>query len=281
VNTSPDASYPHQALDAAIQAARISDPIIPGDNGLQHVMMPPNYRLHELRDPFALPPYIAAHPVVDDKTSLIEYTNRFSDMRSIIMADYDRGTICARLDWHHSNDDEAPAALAAQANTHSCTLKLLPSEEFSRWNAFEMAAPKTGGMHSQAEFAAFLEENAADVIIPDPTVLIEISRDLEAVQGVNFASRTRLESGDRAFTYETETKTKGELRVPREFTLAIPLYNGEPAIEIRCALRFQVTPGGLLLGYEWRRVEYARRSHFNAIAHSVAEETGRPVFFGR
>ena len=112
-------------------------------------------------------------------------------------------------------------------------------------------------------------------------MLIEISRDLEAVQDVNFKSSTRLESGDRAFVYETETRTKGEVKVPREFALNIPLYNGEEPVVIRCALRFRVNAGGLFLGFEWRRVEYARQAHFMQIAHMAAEETGLPVFYGR
>lgn len=273
-------SYPSEALNTAIDAARIAEPEIIGPGGEQFLTLRKDFVLVEVPNKYGIAPYIIASPVVDDRDSLITYTNRFRDNRSIIMADYDAGKITTRLDWHHDNAS-AHWPIGTGAARHTCSLTLLPSEEFTRWNAYEMATPKTGGMHSQAEFAAFLEENANDVVDPEPGILIEISRDLEATQGVTFASRTRLESGDRAFTYETETKTKGELRVPREFTLNIPLYNGEPAIEIKCAFRFQVTAGGLLLGYEWRRVEYQRRAHFNAIAHEVSEATGCPLIFGR
>ena len=76
-------------------------------------------------------------------------------------------------------------------------------------------------------------------------------------------------------------RTKGEVKVPREFRLAIPLFHGEAPSEIRCALRYRISPQGLVLGFEWRRVEYQRRAQFRELAYLIAEETGCPVFFGR
>lgn len=260
---------PRGALNAAIDAARLASPVAVETNGISHVLVPGGYGLQAVADPDRLPPYIKGTAVtVDDRASLVAYTNRFSDARSVLIADYDAGAITAALDWH--SEDGSP-----QPRQHKCVLKLRADEAFARWNAMQ------GKLVSQAEFAAFLEENAVDVITPEPAVLIEISRDLEATQGVTFKSSTRLESGDRAFVYENETRTKGDVKVPREFTLMVPIYNGEEPVELRCALRFRVTDGGLLLGFEWRRVEYQRRAYFTQIATAAAEDTGRPVFFGR
>ena len=38
--------------------------------------------------------------------------------------------------------------------------------------------------------------------------------------------------------------------------------------------------GGLMMGFQWHRVEYQRRAHFAEIATKAAEETGLPVFAG-
>src|SRR5690606_26722301 len=111
--------------------------------------------------------------------------------------------------------------------------------------------------------------------------MIEISRDLEATQGASFKSSTRLENGDRKFVYETEMHVKGDLHVPQRFKLSIPLFQGEGPVELDAALRFRVTPDGLLLGFEWRRVEYQRLSHFRLIAAEIVEATGVPLFYGR
>lgn len=263
---------PRQFLDTAIAVAARETPLIDLGNGQRRVIVPNGFDLHTADDPHALPPFIKSKVVVDDRASLVAYTNRFADSRSVLVADYDAGTIAAVLDYHGCN---AEGELQPAPGRHLATLKLRDSEEFKRWNAIQ------GDRLPQAEFAAFLEENSEDICDPDPAVMIEISRDLEATQGVTFKSSTRLENGDRAFVYETETRTKGELRVPREFHLQIPLYQGEAPARLRCAFRWQVSGGGLVLGFEWRRVEYLRQAFFAQIATQASEETGVPVFYGR
>lgn len=269
-------AHPESALDAAIKAARLASPVIDGPHGTRYILVPDGFRLEAAHDPHALPPHIVKTAVVvDQRASLSAYVNRFSDIRSILIADYDAGSIKAVLDWHFDNAVFEGGSLDPQPREHTCTLKLRPSEEFKRWAEME------NSFHGQAEFAAFLEENAVDVIDPEPAVLIEISRDLEGTQGVTFKSSTRLENGDRSFVYETETRAKGDIKVPREFVLSIPLYDGEEPVPLRCAFRWRINSGQLQMGFVWRRVEYQRRAHFAQIATAASEETGRPVFFGR
>ncbi|OWU83829.1 hypothetical protein ATO6_15480 [Oceanicola sp. 22II-s10i] len=264
---------PRGSLDAAIDAARLAQPVIKTDDGREFHFVPAGHQLIDHSDPFRMPPYIHQQVVVDDRASLVAYANRFSDDRSIILADINAGTIKACLDWHTANQGDTPNA--AQPGKHSVTLKLQDSEEYARWDKME------GGMHAQADFAMFIEENVADVEDPDHSTLLEICRDLEATQGTVFRSGVRLENGDRSFTYETETKVKGTLSVPTEITLAIPLYHGEDPVTIRAKFRFKVSGDGLLLGFRWHRVEYQRQATFRAMAFQAAEETGLLVMFGR
>ena len=270
-------AHPESALDAAIKAARLASPVIEGPNGARHILVPEGFRLEAAHDPHALPPHIVKTAVeVDQRASLSAYVNRFSEPeRTILIANYDAGTIRAVLDWHTGNQAASYEPLLSMPREHSCTLKLRPSEEFKRWDEME------NSFHGQAEFAAFLEENAVDVADPEPAVLIEISRDLEGTQGVTFKSSTRLENGDRSFVYETETKARGDIKVPREFVLSIPLYDGENPVPIRCAFRWRINGGQLQMGFIWRRVEYQRRAHFTQIATAASEDTGCPVYFGR
>lgn len=267
-------NLPGASLDAAITAARLAEPVL-GLDDRTFVFVPRNFELVDKTDPFKLPPRIEQKLVVDDRASLVAYVNRFLDERSVILADFDSGSVTARLDWHTSNMLADEEALRAQPCRHTATLALRPSEEFKRWSKVQ------GELMAQAEFAAFLEENAVDIVDPEPGVMIEISRDLEATQGASFKSSTRLENGDRGFIFETETRVRGEVKVPREFVLRIPLYHGEDAVDLRCAFRWRFSGGGLAMGFEWRRVEYQRRAHFTLLATAVAEATGCPVFFGR
>lgn len=270
--TQQDAA-PRAALDAAIEAARLADPVIEGPHGRRHVLVPEGMKLAEAHDPYVLPPRIGQGVTVDDAASLIVYANRFSDARSLIVADIDSLRIAARLDWHRGNQDADP--LAPQPAVHTATLALRESEEFRRWKAVE------GEMHDQMAFAEFLDENACDIVDPDPADMIEIARELEATQGVAFKASTRLQTGERSLTYETETHVKSEMRVPTQFTLQIPLFQGEAPVDIKASFRFRPTPGGLRLGFVWRRVEYRMQAEFAQIATRVAEQAGLPVIFGR
>lgn len=266
------AADPRAELDAAIDLERLANPVIDGERGKRWAFVPDGYSLQDIGDKYRLPPHVVQSIRLDDRESLTAYVNRFSSENSVIVANFDAMAIATVLDWHPHN--QADGFGVSGANEHRATLKLLMSEEFKRWNDFE------GNLHSQAEFAAFLEENAVDITDPEPGVMIEISRDLEATTQVGFKSSTRLENGDRKFTYESDTRVENDVVVPREFQLTIPLYNGEEPVELRAAFRFRPQADGLKLGFEWRRVEYQRRAYFEKIATQVAEDTGLPVFFG-
>jgi uncharacterized protein YfdQ (DUF2303 family) len=271
-STSPT-DIPRPAFDVTLEAARLSNPVVNGEDGRQHVFVPNGMALRDITDPHRLSPRAAAAVSLDEKRSLVEYLSRFVLKGSVLIADFDTLSITAIIDYHEESADMAAGSVGSVS--HMAKFALRPSEEFARWDGFE------GELHSQAEFAAFLEENAVDVVEPNSATLIEISRDLEAVQDVNFKSSTRLGSGDRSFTYENETKTKNDVVVPTKFMLNIPLYQGESPVKLTAALRFRVTATGLVLGFEWRRVQYQRLAYFRQIATDIVEATGVPVFFGR
>lgn len=264
---------PRAALDAALEAARLANPVVEGPHGTRHIFVPEGFALKDVSDPYVVPPHIRGAVETDDADSLIGYANRFSDERSIILADIDALTVTAILDWHRSNEGDEP--LRAQPTMHEARLRLRESEEFKRWAAME------NELHDQMAFAEFLDENASDIVDPEPSVMIEIARDLEATQGVAFKAGTRLQTGERSLTYETETHVKGEMKVPTQFTLQIPLFAGEAPVDVLASFRFRPRPDGLKLGFVWRRVEYRRQAEFRAIAFRVSEATGLPVMFGR
>lgn len=268
---------PHHYIEAAMKAAALSDPVVLGPDGRAYALVPDGMKVSELPDRDWLPTYPEATVKVDVKDSLIGYVNRFSDQRSVIFADYETLTVGAVLDWHNHNmrPDAGDIGAKSGPRKHVAQLRLRPSEAFKRWDAIQ------GKMIDQAEFASFLEENSEDIVDPDPTVMIEISRDLEANIGSAFKSSIRLENGDRALRFDTETRIATEVVIPREFKLNIPLWDGEDSVLLRCAFRWRARAEGLMLGFEWRRVEYLRRGSFAEIAHAVAEATACPVFMGR
>jgi uncharacterized protein YfdQ (DUF2303 family) len=274
ITPATDPYLPGQALDAAIGAAFLADRTIIGPDGRAHAYVPPGHSLKELPNDSYLPPWVRQRLIVDDRASLTAYAARHRNSNSIIIADYDAGTVSARLDWHPHNDDAAHGSAAADA--HTVTLRLRPSEEFTRWDAME------GKLHSQEDFARFLEENSSDVGFPEAATMIEISRDFEATVGQSYKSSVRLDNGDRKLRFESETRALNEVVIPQKFTLNIPVYNGEEPEDLTANFRWRADgSGGVQLGFQWHRVEYQRRARFVQIAATAAEATGLPFYIGR
>jgi len=269
------AHAPGSALEAAIRAGFLAKQEIEGQDGAKHVFVPKDFTLVKLSDDTQLPPWPRQKITVDDRASLSAYANRHSRPGiSILIADYDALKITAHLDWHPANDHDL--AGKAAPDQHAVTLALRLSEEFARWDGFE------GKLHSQEDFARFIEENSVDIAFPEAAIMLEISRDLEAAVGQTFKGRVNLSNGDRAMKFESETKVQNEIAIPEKFVLSIPIYNGEHQMDLTCLFRWRANgQGGLLMGFQWHRVEYQRRAHFAEIAARAAEETGLPIFAGR
>lgn len=262
------------AIKAVIAANTLTKPQIDTEDGRSFLLLPRDFDAKDISDPYRLPPRAAATVTVDARGSLEHYAKRHLDSDySAIFADYDKGTITAVLDWHPHN--QALAAGEAGARKHICQLTLRPSEEFARWNAM------AGKLHPQEDFARFIEENAIDITDPEPAHMIELSRDLEAVQSSSFKARTRLENGDMTFVFENESKITSRVVAPQSFTVTIPLYLGEEPEVLQAKFRWRPTPDGLRLGFEWHRVEYMRQARFAQIAAASAEATGLPWYLGR
>ena len=269
--TNIDAGNFFKTALAAAQAARF-DETLKTLGGREYALVPDGFKMQDVTDSRWLQPYPAAAIIVDEREALAAYVNRFAEPGTILVADVDAGVVAALIDYHLEPQE---MGAATGPRLHTAELRLRPSEEFARWDGFE------GELHPQAEFARFLEENACDILHPESATMIEIAHDLSAMEGVKFASKVDLRNGNRRFHYENETKVDGDIVIPARFTLNIPLYAGEAPIALEALFRYRVAGSGLVLGFEWRRVEYLKLSHFKQIAFAVAESTGRPVYLGR
>lgn len=263
------------SLDDVLFAAAKSSPTINVGDGRVYAQVPTGMKLVDVTDPDVISDHPATNVKVDDPESLSTYINRFSTVSTVIFADVDKLTVQGIIDYHSASELSSNIRSANGYARHNASLVLRKSEEFKRWNEAE------GRLMGQAEFAAFLEENIIDVTDPEPTVLLEIARDLEAIKDVNFKSSVSLESGDRKFRYEDETKIKGEIAVPKVFALTFPLFVGDEPVTVEALLRYRITPDGLMLGFQWKRVQYMILERFSEIAAKVSADTDVPLMYGR
>lgn len=268
-------------FETALDAAQLIDRRpIKTDDGSEYLVIPQTHALQDVTDPHRLPSYINETRQFDDEASFNTYVNAYREEDALICGDYDKDQFFCVLDYHKKLDAAGGVEPAPRTHTrpagHRATLQLRPSNEWRDWSAFEAA-----GLITQAEFARFLEENASDVVSPEPNRLIEIARDLEVSTGCKFRQKTDLQSGDRVMYYESEDKVLNNISIPQSIVIEIPLWQGDEPVRLEALFRYRAGEGGLKLAINWRRADHIRQAKFMAIGHSIAEATGVNVLFGR
>ncbi len=160
----------------------------------------------------------------------------------------------------NDNADSHIAGWQDHSAKYSCPL----SPEWKTWTA------SSGKQMSQADFAAFIENNLPDIAKLPAADMLEISRSLEAKKKVNFASGIRLSNGQNELTYEEEitgTAQKGQLNVPEEFTIGIAVLEGGVSYAVQARLRYRIADSGkLTMWFELIR------------PHKVVEDAAREVW---
>lgn len=243
-----------------------------------------------------LPKLVTQHVQVQTAASLIEYVNRFQNEHTTLFADITRNSIQAIIDYHRQptansngpgSESDKPASVdlsdlpIAALAVHRATLALPFSVEWQTWNGV------SDRLMSHRDFASFLEENSIDILpLEDfrtgdqkgdetiPTTLLEMCRDLQVINNVNFSSTVR--DGDYtsvAFQKENDAATKGGIKLPPQIKLHIPVYFGEPAVVVTAFIRKRVDDNGLRLGVKLSRIENVRQDEFHRIVEGVVEET--------
>lgn len=255
------------------------------ENGERQLIVLPNgdggYEINDVTPPHTLPPprptYVSQVVQVQDAASLIAYVNRFKSDATMLFANLNTSSIEAALDYHQRGGLDG--ALPAQADlvAHRADMTLPFSEEWRTWTEID------GKMMSQLAFVRFLEENAVDIVAPATADLIEVCRDIQGLRNVEFTSVVRAESNTaERFMYADTSgvRGKGEVDIPREFTLSIPVYFNDRAYDIRALLRNEIEDGKLKLGIKlWRR-EYVRQTAFRNVMGEIETATNITPLFG-
>lgn len=257
----------------ATKGAQIPQTVKGGDNR-EFLVLPKDYTQLEITDPHGAPakkpPFVKQSVTLQATESLIEYVNRFKSDDTVLFADIYQNSIAALIDYHGAPDKAAHVA-------HKATMQLPFSEEWKTWTGI------SGKMMQQLEFARFVEENGTDVKAPAGGELLDVIRDLQARRNVSFvkAVRTATDNENFEFSDSTEMRTKGDIEVPSKFLLGLPVYFGEPDVELYAFLRWKLDEGSLGLGVALHRAEHVRQAVFKQIVLAVGDKTSCPVVFGK
>ena len=220
--------------------------------------------------------------------SFIDLVNRHKDAHSAIFGktEWPQPALRAVIDYHQT--DGAP-----RFGQHHVVYEFPLTDEFRAW------IKGNGAAMEQAEFAAFLEEHAAELAAPfdgeksefellfkekfaTPADLIALSRNLEIHVGAKVKRAERLASGERTVEFvEEHLNGKGErVDIPGIFMVAVPAFVDGDNVRIPARLRYRVMGGGIKWFYQLYRWEWWLRQRVKDDLDQASEETALPAFEG-
>lgn len=248
--------------------------IIEGPGGRHYLLTSPEVTAKDITPAGAAksftPDRIAQTPTLQTAQSLGDYLALFKTASSVLFANIALNQIVGAIDYH------APGS--AELVSHKATLNLPFSTEWKLWNAID------GEMHSQLDFARFLDENKDDISSPRGADLVEIVKDLIAVESANSKANVRINSDNVDFTFTASTDARsgsgGQLEIPKEFELHIPVYFGEEPVPMKARLRWKNSNEGVTFGVVLLRKEQVRQDEFKRVVGQVSETAALPVFYG-
>jgi uncharacterized protein YfdQ (DUF2303 family) len=140
----------------------------------------------------------------------------------------------------------------------------------------------------QSVFAQHLEDGIPQIVSPPAADLLEIASKFTATKTITVESGRRVQNGDVQFTYHEESKegagAKGDVLIPTEFRLMLPVFNHGAAVQVVAKLRWRIGLDGLQIGYRLDNVEGLVREAFLVVANQISEAivpgTGDVVVFG-
>lgn len=254
------------ALEAGLQLADAKDVA-----GHPYIVVPAGAELKDAEFLMDAPLRKKGVVVLNDVASFIAYVLAEKTASTRLYGSYKEPGFVAVFNDYAA---EGPAWKDYRAS-YACPL----STEWKEW------VGASGRKMSQADFAAFIENNLPDIAVPPAADMLEISRSLEAKKKVNFASGIRLSNGQNELTYEEQisgTASKGKLSVPEEFVIGVPVLEGGIKYAVTARLRYRIADGGALaMWFELVRPHKILEDAVQAVWQEIAQKTELTVFNGK
>lgn len=200
-----------------------------------------------------------------DVTSFIHYVGQHNEGDATsVWVDSTTGRSVAVLNDHTARDEHAGWG------DHRAVFSPETTPEWRRWISAD------GKLMDQEAFAQFLEDGLSEIAIPDGTVLLEVAKTLEGKHNVEWGAAVRLDNGAvRASYIETATAKagqRGDLEVPTDFTLVLPVFRGEEPVQIDAKLRWRLREQKLQLAFRLDNPHRAVQAAIDAIVEKLRDK---------
>ena len=220
--------------------------------------------------------------------SFIELVNRHKNEGSAVFGKtaWPQPALTAVIDYHGEK-------AAARWGRHRIRYAFPVTDEFKVW------IEKNGKPMEQAEFAAFLEDHAAELSaaygpeaaeyeslfkekFATPADLIALSRNLEIHVGAKVKRAERLQTGERTVEFvEEHLNGKGEqVDIPGIFMVSVAAFVDGELVRIPARLRYRIQGGSIHWFYQLYRWQFWLRDQVKNDLDTVKQKTELPTFEG-
>jgi uncharacterized protein YfdQ (DUF2303 family) len=229
-----------------------------------------------------------------DVPSFVRYVDDHRTEGTVITGTFDQlgGSFRALIDYSapwspEAGEPEAQIPGAPSWCEHTAVLNLTATPEWAKWLS------KNTVKFDQVEFAEFLEDNAADITVPEtddgatwPTQLdlMSTALTLQVKTGVNFSNAVRLQNGQTQLTYQESVQghhgTDGTMVVPDKFALALAPFVASPKYLVKARLRYRAAGGKASFTYQVERPHLIIKNAFEDILKQIAAGLDCQVLLG-
>lgn len=245
----------------------------------EFLALPEGYKLEDLEKFKNAPRRKHAKVSMDDTNSFVDYVKRHGSLaNATVWCDADFvGNKVAFISILNDNGEQD-----GEQHWRDHTAKFSPtfSEEWNRWTKMNKH------QFSQAEFAAFIEENLKDIAgvegSPTGAQMLEMALSFEANQDMRFKSAIRLQNGgvQMSFVQDDDSQTMAKMQMFDRFSLGLPVFWNGDAYRLDARLRYRVRDGKLTFWFELIRQDKVLEASTTTLIEKIKSETAKPFFFG-
>ncbi|EQM69989.1 DUF2303 family protein [Pseudomonas tohonis] len=231
-------------------------------------LLPDDVKVESLEHLLPAPTRTKVSRTLLDAASFIEYANRFkSPATSLFCNGPDERGFKAIFDYHQPGQ---PAW-----GDHTALYVCPTTTEWSRW----LKANRQP--FEQADFAAFIEDNIKDIVVPPEDTqapsaadMLEISRTLSAQKNLQFRQGVRLDNGAVQFTFNEEINGQagnaGQLSIPEQFYIGVKPFLGGDTFCIPARFRWRITDKqALSIRFELVRPDKVLEMAYSAVREQI------------
>lgn len=190
--------------------------------------------------------------------SFNRYVNEHKDEHSRIYATETPPLVTVVFDEHESQG-------AARWRQHRAKYFCPLSPEWMAWIKGDQQPME------QVIFAEFLEDNSKDVVVPDSAGIVETALTLSVKKDIQFSNKVNLANGAVQFTYNEnlEGKTKGQVEIPQEMRIRIPVFTAGAAVELLARVRWRLNEGKIVFFYKLDNPDALLRDAFLKVLDDI------------